>query len=112
MTMATVPEAIADFKAGKFVIVVDDEDRENEGDLVVAAELVTAEHISFMTRPRSGLVCIPGTARPPHQRGIPPVRGRNTHPPRSTRSPLAPSATKIAPRGESKPPSGLAKKIL
>jgi len=41
MSLATVPEAIADFEAGKFVIVVDDEDRENEGDLVVAAQLAT-----------------------------------------------------------------------
>jgi len=52
MGLATVPEAISDFAAGKFVIVVDDEDRENEGDLVVAAELVTPEHIYEPSRPR------------------------------------------------------------
>ena len=46
--LATVEEAIADYRAGKFVIVVDDEDRENEGDLVMAAEFCTAEHINFM----------------------------------------------------------------
>ena len=78
MTMATVPEAIADFKAGKFVIVVDDEDRENEGDLVVAAELVTAEHISFMTRHGSGLVCMPIVARRLDELGIAPMVERNT----------------------------------
>src|SRR5215467_1881210 len=63
MGLSTVPQAVADFAAGKFVIVVDDEDRENEGDLVVAAELVTPEHISFMTRHGSGLVCLPVIAR-------------------------------------------------
>ena len=44
--LATIEEAIQDFKDGKFVIVVDDEDRENEGDLIMAAELVTPEHVN------------------------------------------------------------------
>jgi hypothetical protein len=48
MGLSTVPEAIEDIKAGKFVIVVDDEDRENEGDLVMAAEKVTPDAINFM----------------------------------------------------------------
>jgi len=78
MGMATVPEAIADIKAGKFVIVVDDEDRENEGDLVVAAQLVTPEHISFMTRHGSGLVCMPIVARRLDELGIAPMVERNT----------------------------------
>src|SRR4030081_1668479 len=78
MTLATVPEAIADFQAGKFVIVVDDEDRENEGDLVVAAEVVTAEHISFMTRHGSGLVCMPVISRRLDELGIAPMVERNT----------------------------------
>jgi 3,4-dihydroxy 2-butanone 4-phosphate synthase/GTP cyclohydrolase II len=78
MGLATVPEAIADFAAGKFVIVVDDEDRENEGDLVVAAQLVTPEHISFMTRHGSGLVCMPVLAKRLDELGIAPMVERNT----------------------------------
>ena len=78
MALATVPEALADFKAGKFVIVVDDEERENEGDLVVAAELVTPEHISFMTRHGSGLVCMPIVARRLDELGIAPMVEHNT----------------------------------
>jgi 3,4-dihydroxy 2-butanone 4-phosphate synthase/GTP cyclohydrolase II len=78
MGLATVPEAIADIKSGKFVIVVDDEDRENEGDLVVAAQLVTPEHISFMTHHGSGLVCMPIIARRLDELGIAPMVERNT----------------------------------
>jgi 3,4-dihydroxy 2-butanone 4-phosphate synthase / GTP cyclohydrolase II len=78
MGLATVPEAVADFAAGKLVIVVDDEDRENEGDLVVAAELVTPEHISFMTRHGSGLVCMPVVARRLDELGIAPMVDHNT----------------------------------
>src|SRR4029077_19825351 len=74
----TVPEAIADVKAGKLVIVVDDEDRENEGDLVVAAEKVTPDHVSFMTRHGSGLVCMPVMAKRLDELGIAPMVERNT----------------------------------
>lgn len=59
MELATVPEAIEDVKAGKFVIIVDDEDRENEGDLAMAAEKVTPEAINFMTKYGRGLICMP-----------------------------------------------------
>ncbi|MGI6514020.1 MAG: bifunctional 3,4-dihydroxy-2-butanone-4-phosphate synthase/GTP cyclohydrolase II [Syntrophomonadaceae bacterium] len=55
----TIEEAIEDFKQGKMVIVVDDEDRENEGDLIVAAEKVTPEVINFMVTNARGLVCMP-----------------------------------------------------
>jgi 3,4-dihydroxy 2-butanone 4-phosphate synthase/GTP cyclohydrolase II len=78
MTLATIPEALEDFKAGRFVIVVDDEDRENEGDLVVAAEAVTPEHISFMTRHGSGLVCLPIIAGRLDELGIAPMVDHNT----------------------------------
>jgi 3,4-dihydroxy 2-butanone 4-phosphate synthase / GTP cyclohydrolase II len=78
MGLATVPEAVADVQAGKFVVVVDDEDRENEGDLVVAAQLVTPDHISFMTRHGSGLVCMPVVARRLDELGIAPMVERNT----------------------------------
>jgi 3,4-dihydroxy 2-butanone 4-phosphate synthase / GTP cyclohydrolase II len=59
MPLATIPEAIADYEDGKFVIVVDDEDRENEGDICVAAQLITPEHIMFMSRHAGGLICTP-----------------------------------------------------
>ena len=59
MPFATIEEAVADVRAGKMVIVVDDEDRENEGDIIVAAEKVTAEHIRFMVRYCSGIICVP-----------------------------------------------------
>jgi 3,4-dihydroxy 2-butanone 4-phosphate synthase/GTP cyclohydrolase II len=59
MPLATIPEAIADYEDGKFVVVVDDEDRENEGDLCVAAQLVTPEQIMFMSRYAGGLICTP-----------------------------------------------------
>jgi len=78
MGLATVPEAVEDFKQGKFVIVVDDEDRENEGDLVVAAEKVTPDHVSFMTRHGSGLVCLPIIAKRLDELGIAPMVERNT----------------------------------
>lgn len=55
----TIPEAIADFAAGKMVIVVDDEDRENEGDLIVAAEKITPEQVNFMLKNARGVLCAP-----------------------------------------------------
>ncbi|MBI2909684.1 MAG: bifunctional 3,4-dihydroxy-2-butanone-4-phosphate synthase/GTP cyclohydrolase II [Chloroflexi bacterium] len=58
MGLAKVEEAIEDIKAGKFVIIVDDEDRENEGDLAIAAEKVTAQAINFMAKHGRGLVCV------------------------------------------------------
>ena len=63
MGLATIPEAIEDIKAGKFVIIVDDEDRENEGDLVMAAEKVTPEAINFMAKHGRGLICMPMTGQ-------------------------------------------------
>jgi len=58
---STIPEAIADICAGRMVVVVDDEDRENEGDLTIAAERVTPEIINFMARHGRGLICLPMT---------------------------------------------------
>ena len=57
----TIEEALVDFKAGKFVIVVDDEDRENEGDLIVAAEKITPDQVNFMLKNASGVLCVPLT---------------------------------------------------
>src|SRR6201996_4115734 len=56
--LVTVPQAIEEFASGRMVIVVDDEDRENEGDLTIAAEFVTAETINFMAKYGRGLICL------------------------------------------------------
>ncbi len=78
MGLATIPEAIEDIKAGKFVIVVDDEDRENEGDLVMAAEKVTPEAINFMARYGRGLICMPVTGERLDELQIPMMATNNT----------------------------------
>src|SRR3990170_616662 len=59
MPFSPIEEIVEDIKAGKMVIVCDDEDRENEGDLTMAAELVTAEDINFMATHARGLICLP-----------------------------------------------------
>jgi 3,4-dihydroxy 2-butanone 4-phosphate synthase / GTP cyclohydrolase II len=58
MDISSTPEILADFKAGKMVILIDEEDRENEGDLVLAADFVTPEAINFMARHARGLICL------------------------------------------------------
>ena len=55
----TIEEALEDFRQGKFVIVVDDEDRENEGDLIIAAEKITPEQVNFMLKNARGVLCVP-----------------------------------------------------
>jgi len=60
-SFATVDEAIEEIRAGRMLVVVDDEDRENEGDLVMAADRVTAEHVNFMAKHGRGLICVPMT---------------------------------------------------
>lgn len=59
--LSSIEDALQDFKEGKFVIVVDDEDRENEGDLVIAAEKITAEKVNFMLKNARGVLCAPIT---------------------------------------------------
>ena len=61
LKLNTVEEAIEDIKEGKFVIVVDDEDRENEGDLIIAAEKIDAEKVNFMLKHARGVLCVPIT---------------------------------------------------
>jgi 3,4-dihydroxy 2-butanone 4-phosphate synthase/GTP cyclohydrolase II len=61
MALATIDEAVAEIRDGRMIIIVDDEDRENEGDLVCAAEKVTPEIINFMARHARGLICLPLT---------------------------------------------------
>ncbi|MGI5835031.1 MAG: bifunctional 3,4-dihydroxy-2-butanone-4-phosphate synthase/GTP cyclohydrolase II [Chloroflexota bacterium] len=78
MPLADIEAAIEDIRAGKFVIVVDDEDRENEGDLVIAAEHVTPEAINFMARYGRGLICMPVTGKRLDELQIPMMVERNT----------------------------------
>ena len=63
----TIEEAIEDIREGKFVIVVDDEDRENEGDFIMAAEKITAEHVNFMLKNGRGVLCAPITEQRCHE---------------------------------------------
>ena len=56
---SSIDEAILDIKEGKMIIVIDDEDRENEGDLLMAAEKVTSDSINFMAKFGRGLICMP-----------------------------------------------------
>jgi 3,4-dihydroxy 2-butanone 4-phosphate synthase / GTP cyclohydrolase II len=78
MTLSTIPEAVQDMKNGKFLIIVDDEDRENEGDLAIAAEKVSADSINFMAMNGRGLICMPITGQRLDELGIPMMVGQNT----------------------------------
>lgn len=75
---ATIPEAIEDIKAGKMVIVVDDEDRENEGDFIMAADAVTPEAVNFMAKYGRGMICVPATERRLADLGLPMMVENNT----------------------------------
>ncbi len=76
--MHTVEQALEEIKAGKFVIVVDDENRENEGDLIIAAEKVTPQAIAFMVRYTSGIICMPLTGERLDKLHIPLMVTNNT----------------------------------
>ena len=76
--LATIPQAIKDIRAGKFIIIVDDETRENEGDLAMAADKVTAEAINFMARHARGLICLPITKQRLDELAIPLMVQDNT----------------------------------
>lgn len=71
MPVVSVPEAIEAFRNGQFLIIIDDEDRENEGDLAIAAEAVTPEAIAFMARHASGLICVPMAGEDLDRLGLP-----------------------------------------
>jgi len=73
-----IEDAIADIRAGKMVIVLDDEDRENEGDLVMAAQMVTPEAINFMRREAGGLICVPIIGKRLDELQIPLMVSENT----------------------------------
>jgi len=76
--LATIPEAIEDIRQGKCLIIVDDEDRENEGDLALAAARVTPDAINFMARHGRGLICLPITGQRLDELQIPLMVERNT----------------------------------
>jgi len=78
MGLAGIPEAIEDIKEGKFVLIVDNEDRENEGDLVIAAGKVTSEAINFMAKHARGLICMPIIGERLDELNIPLMVGENT----------------------------------
>jgi 3,4-dihydroxy 2-butanone 4-phosphate synthase/GTP cyclohydrolase II len=78
MGLASVKDAIEDIRAGKFVIIVDDEDRENEGDLSMAAEKITPEAINFMAKHGRGLICAPMTGQRLDELRIPMMVRDNT----------------------------------
>src|SRR5512142_3133099 len=78
MPFSTVPEAIEDIRQGRMVVVVDDEDRENEGDLTIAAEKVTPDVINFMARHGRGLICLPMTPERLDELDVPLMVNQNT----------------------------------
>lgn len=82
MGLVTIEQAIDDFRRGKFVIIVDDQDRENEGDLCLAAEMVTPEAINVMAREARGLICVPMAASWADRLELPPIvdAAENTSP--------------------------------
>jgi 3,4-dihydroxy 2-butanone 4-phosphate synthase/GTP cyclohydrolase II len=82
MAVARIEEVIRDIRAGKMIILVDDEDRENEGDLCMAAEAVTPEAINFMARFGRGLICLTldRAQVKRHEPGLPPAFRRQTGP--------------------------------
>nr|HET7859037.1 bifunctional 3,4-dihydroxy-2-butanone-4-phosphate synthase/GTP cyclohydrolase II [Caldimonas sp.] len=77
MTIAPIPELVADLAAGKMVILVDDEERENEGDLILAADHVTPEAINFMARHARGLICLTLTRERCERLHLPPMTAKN-----------------------------------
>ncbi|MBV9889571.1 MAG: 3,4-dihydroxy-2-butanone-4-phosphate synthase [Rhizobacter sp.] len=77
MAIAPIPELVADLAAGKMVILVDEEDRENEGDLILAADHVTPEAINFMARHARGLICLTLTRERCERLHLPPMTAKN-----------------------------------
>jgi 3,4-dihydroxy 2-butanone 4-phosphate synthase/GTP cyclohydrolase II len=76
--LASIEDAIEEYRAGRFVIIVDDEDRENEGDLTMAAEFVSPDAIAFMAQHGRGLICVPMTGQRLDELKIPMMKVENT----------------------------------
>ncbi|MDD4571980.1 MAG: 3,4-dihydroxy-2-butanone-4-phosphate synthase, partial [Clostridia bacterium] len=74
----TIEEAITDIQNGKMIVVVDDENRENEGDLIIAAEKVTPEAVNFMAKHGRGLICMPVAGQRLQELSIEPMVTKNT----------------------------------
>jgi 3,4-dihydroxy 2-butanone 4-phosphate synthase/GTP cyclohydrolase II len=77
MALAPITDIIADFKAGRMAVLVDDEDRENEGDLIFAADFVSAEKVNFLARHGRGLICMPITVEHAQRLQLAPMTPRN-----------------------------------
>ena len=77
-TLSPIEEGIRAIAAGDLVVVADDEDRENEGDLIMAAELATPEKLAFMIRHTSGIICQPMVGERLDQLGLPQMVEQNT----------------------------------
>ena len=80
MSFASIPELLDDIRAGKMVVIVDDEDRENEGDIIMAASKVRPEDINFMARHARGLICLALTRQRCEQLRLPPMVADNRSP--------------------------------
>ncbi|MET4677400.1 MULTISPECIES: 3,4-dihydroxy-2-butanone-4-phosphate synthase [unclassified Luteibacter] len=80
MSFNTIPEILEDLRQGRMVVILDDEDRENEGDIVMAAEKVRPEDVNFMVREARGLLCLTLTERHTRQLGLKPMVSDNTSP--------------------------------
>lgn len=80
MKFNTIEEAVEDIKRGRIIVAVDDEDRENEGDLIMAAEMVTPEAINFMAVHGRGLICLPVTGQRLDELELPAMVTNNTDP--------------------------------
>ena len=78
MALSPIPEIIEEIKAGRYIIIVDDENRENEGDLAIAADKVTPEAINFMVTNARGLVCMPIIGKRLDELNVPPMVEENT----------------------------------
>ena len=80
MAFNTIPEILEDIRAGRMVVILDDEDRENEGDIVMAAQRVRPEDVNFMVREARGLLCLTLTEQRTRQLGLRPMVSDNTSP--------------------------------
>ena len=84
MSICSIEEAVEEIRSGRMVILVDDEDRENEGDLVIAAEFITPEIINFMAKNGRGLICLALTQDKADQIGLQPIKPENNPVPQYT----------------------------
>lgn len=74
----TIEEALEDLRQGKVILVTDDEDRENEGDMICAAEFATTENVNLMAKEAKGLICMPMSAGVLHEAAVP-ADGQRKH---------------------------------